>query len=215
MNNRYLYTLVENREYILQLSKCNKCPFFNVDIDKIVCICKKSKENDEYKYLFVDDISFITDNIKKPKYLLPDKEIDIPDWCELSSDSNLPTGEDISLYYKRENKIIKRKMYPYTFKNILKIEDDKVYNNDTDFKLSIIVNSVTAKIKKSKKQYVCSACGEKKIGITRKENLGMCLECWDLYNNDFNKKYTSYINNFRLKRKSDFINTEFKMIKEL
>jgi ribosomal protein S14 len=214
-NTKYIHTLIDNKEYILRFSKCNICPYFSVEEEKIVGICKKIKEGENFKYIQTE-VDFNLIKIKRTKHFISEQNINIPNWCELSSTPIFYNDNDnVYLYYKSENKVIKRKFYNfYILKNIQVVDESKVYNNDYDFKLSFIEEEKDNNNKKSKKQYICSSCGEKKKGISRYYNLGMCLDCWNKHNNDFNKKYISYINNFRLKRKSYYLNAEFKIIND-
>ncbi|MFW6272832.1 MAG: hypothetical protein ACOC2U_03535, partial [bacterium] len=61
----------------------------------------------------------------------------------------------------------------------------------------------------------CSHCGEKYISIDRKKNIGMCEKCWNLYKENKDEKYFSYINNFRLKRKSTRLEKIDKIVGDL
>lgn len=67
----------------------------------------------------------------------------------------------------------------------------------------------------NKKQEVCSVCGEEDESVKRNNNIGMCDDCWDTYQDDEEKKKQAFINNFRMKRNKDFPKQSFKIVDEI
>jgi hypothetical protein len=198
-NIRYIRTRIDDKPAKLLLNKCNFCPYFRFDKSDYICKCTK----------FTNDKNYSSNEIEK-KYVfdfygnitLPFLPIDIPDWCKLAD--NDTNEDDYFLTVLKDNYMLLK--YVCTSVSLDIINDNNITYKDG--KLST----------KSRSYYnysnleICSICGENKDTVKRKENLGVCEKCLEIYKDNESMKYFAYVNNFRLKRKSTFNKNNFKII---
>ena len=209
MNKRYIRTEIGGEKRIMELDSCNLCPllYFNHEDKEIRCL----KYNRPFKDIDARDSNIIkkcTNGFKFCRGIyLPLEDIKIPDWCGLSNDVTciqseifIKTGQNsYNDYYGMLDcfKIVLSKEVEYDNCFIKLIEKNSHRKVTTNFK-----NETNTRYLPPKKSDECSYCGENDSSVDRRIKNGMCDKCWDLYKDSKDEKYLSYINNFRLKRKS-------------
>jgi len=216
-NRKYIRLVVDDKDTWVSLSKCNYCPFFRFvkgELNGNCGRCSKfeNKENPEdptlldklYGYCVHYDTTTAS------------KDIPIPDWCGLS---DTLVKDDIIVYqltneYSKELTVVTTDNY-----NELPLISDINLRYTKGYKLmyqKTYNSGYTAPVSRYSPSYVekkiCSCCGQDKTDVSRTVNLGMCSDCWKLYEGDTEKKKFAKINNFRLKRKSDFSEKTFKIL---
>ncbi|MFW6225705.1 MAG: hypothetical protein ACOC3V_01940 [bacterium] len=222
MNIKYIKTEINNNDSIMVMDSCNLCPLLSFDHDTKVVRCLKY--NRPYKDIEPYKSNIIKQNTNGYKFsrgiYLPLEKIEIPKWCGLSDNISsikskiyVKTGQNkykYRFYYNKNNTCnydyqiqnSKDVDYDRCFIKLIKREDKPKRKINTNFKNENntkppISHTSTQKILKE-----CSYCGNKDTTVSRNNNMGMCEKCWNLYKENKDKKYLSYINNFRLKRKS-------------
>ena len=229
-NYRYVFTKIEKRPQFLLMSKCNFCPFMINDFKNGDAKCGKFV-NTKAGYNTKNFIQTVYGYVQKG-YGSQEMEIlthvDIPFWCGLPNHMTGISPNDAI------HSIVNGKLYSESGQNyantIQIISDDEVIysredyetlifkpkkdkfihhgtkNNITDIKVISESNKVETK--------TCSSCGEKKENIDRGKRDGMCDDCWDKFKKNKKKRQQFKINNFRLKRKIDWTDEEYKLIKK-
>jgi len=239
-NIRFIKTKVSSDDTYLILTKCDYCPYFSKDkyIGKLRC--GKSYNSPNNDNVISNDVRFTIKN----NNLVPEKEgIDIPEWCVLSKKMQDEMNNK-RIVYKSQNFIYEflspykkgiDRIMPDGYVELKYESDALVYNEHGQLYFdNQVKRNVTTPIDNKPSEYrhlpelfdsstyvskveskICSCCGEDKKEVDRSVNFGMCNECF--VKNDNNKlfKYKSYINNFRLKRKSNWIDDNFKIINNL
>lgn len=233
-NIRFIKTKISDDNAYVLLTKCDYCPHFLKDksIGKVSCGNSFNSLNNDN--IIQSDVRFM---LKNNNLVVQDSDTLIPEWCTLSDkmkdemdksrivyksrgfiyklispfskgvDKIIPDVyirhkyESDELEYNEEGKI-------YITNQILKKENDKIVNN-TNHVTTIPFTNYTKIIDKN----ICSSCGEDRDDVKRSENDGMCNDCYEKNKFDNMLKYYSFINNFRLKRKSDWSDNKFKIIK--
>jgi len=191
--DKYISTFVDDKPTCLKLNSCNLCPYLKIDAINKKSYCLKNSNT----------ISKLRSYTYEYGYHRPILKIDIPIWCHLSSDFFNCLTEKYVYFYKY-GEVVKKEI----------VCINKNFLNDIDVKYSInrlirkksnntdIINNII------ETNNTCSCCGKSKNNVNRDINMGMCKDCNDVFTND--KKYFIYINNFRLKRKSEYLNKKFK-----
>lgn len=213
-NFRFINTLVDGKPHSIYISKCNFCPLFKLDtyFYKAKCLLfKNPTENIDLDKNTISTVGGYSNRISKNKITryIPIKDIPIPDWCGLVKNyQSLRTSKE--LYIHTESVGYKLNILGDTKERLPHISE-KYLEFDEYFCLVRVVSPVTKighvdtiKIKK------CSLCGKEKEEVNRNEKLGMCNECWEANNFQKEKKHHAFINNFRMKRNSDYSTTLFK-----
>ena len=204
IKRKYVITNVESKPTLLAVSKCNYCPFFKFDAYKFESFCTKRDPHLPERSIGKTNAARYLDG-----YQYPMDDIKLPDWCELSV-LDFDCKLDDILYYKKGKLIVgeafncpadiditEDNSIKYVGQNLVKTEYIK------------IDNAIPTPILK-----ICSCCGEDKSDVDRTRNEGLCGDCLLLLDDtDTNKLNFIYINNFRLKRKSTYLNTDFKIVK--
>lgn len=208
MNNKYIITEVDDQPTVVSMSKCNMCPFFSLPSGSFSCYCtKRESATNPAKLVETVNAITITDGFR---YVLQD--IKQPKWCELSI-LQLDTDLDNYMYYKAVGNVAGRHVQdPGSLDLILdtaiKYSKNKLVK---DNKIKVAKSSDTPP--QIDNQKICSCCGKKKDDVIRSKNNGMCDDCWEEISTfDENKINSIYINNFRLKRKSTYSDSQFKKI---
>lgn len=233
-NIRFIKTKVSDDNVYLLLTKCDYCPYFCKDkyISKVRC--GKSFNSPNGDNVITSNVRFmIMDN----NLVVEDSDTIIPHWCTLSDkmktemDSKMirykSRGfiyEMLSFFIKGEDKIIPD-MYvkhKYGSDELEYNEGGKLYLQNQVINQPIKSNTVSPVYSTPRTfqtytppiiKNICSCCGEDKEDVKRNINNGICSDCFIKNNNTL--KYNSYINNFRLKRKSDWSKDNFKIINNL
>jgi hypothetical protein len=226
---RYIRTSVDNRPTILLLTKCNFCPFFKVDTNKFSrCLRFKDVDNRD-TITYIHAYSFKYSSVYDGCLNEPTFDVDIPKWCKL--DESLASDKvDLAMYTVVKDEIIRTT----NVANTLVVISDKFIKRDRDFKYITDKIPTTTKTPQETryeneysrlpvitptipevKKLICSCCGESMETVERNKNLGMCKTCWDENNNNIEIKKFSFINNFRLKRKNDYIPKFVKIVSEI
>jgi hypothetical protein len=220
-NVRYIRTKVDNNPVCLMLTKCNYCPFFKLmrnEDKKGICkvyynledINLSNKIKDIYGYSFSENVYEVI------------SDIDIPNWCGLEDKHENIKDLNIYFTFEENNNGCEFKVESSDVEK-LDIIGDYILKYSKGYKLtksSYNKNGYLTKesrdlfnsIISNKYKKICSCCGKEKDNVKRSEHIGMCSECWDKYKLNYKKYKLSYINNFRLKRKVDFSDTEFKLL---
>lgn len=221
-NRRYIRTLVDNKPAILELSKCNFCPYFKVESGKGTSICRKYSDfslNNFIAKLYSYSIRY-TDSYAHAIYD-PVNNIDIPDWCKLNK-SLCDNDIDFTVYIVENDKIVKivpksttlfmisDKYVKYEKKSEALVSTKISKYDSSSNVLALPQSTITNKIK-----LVCSCCGELVESVERNKNFGMCEKCWSENSNDVKIKRFSFINNFRLKRSSVYSKKIDKIAEEI
>ena len=219
-NARYIKTYIDNRPGLLRLTSCNLCPFLSFDKKNRMVRCSRftyNIKNSPDLFSNIIDTSINAYSISG-NICLPLTDINIPDWCKLAKDS-LDGQNGVYLYYKDDsnntqvvNNIITT--LPIT-SSTLAYHDRKLTKLITkDIKTVPALPANTFPPYRKPFLNKCSCCGEEKEKIDRNKNIGMCDSCWDKYKDDEKSKYFSFVNNFRLKRNSTWIDKIDKKIEE-
>lgn len=193
---RYINTVVNDNYVRLKLSRCNFCPLLLLDTKAKLARCRKVKDNGKFKEL---EKFFTSDKLSGREFT--NYKIDIKDWCELSKDKR--DKDDLTVY---ETSVLGYISHQEKYH-----EYDIIKDVDVEYKDNKLV-----KIKQrnfNTNYRICSCCGKYDYNVRRKINLGMCSKCFEKYSDDDTEtKYLVKINNFRLKRKVDYSNKNFKKI---
>jgi hypothetical protein len=221
LNKKFIRTLVNEKPAFLIMSKCNMCPFFNIDDKNKQGYCLKYKdENDSsvIKYIYSYSFKYIT-NVGIRYY--PAFDIDIPKWCLLTN--KLTSDVDYNVYVKNkvdkvdiiiENStildLISDRYIEYSefTGNLVRNKHYKDFISGTENNFNKLTNKKQENIvvEDNSKKEICSCCGNNKTNTERNFHLGMCYECWINYKWNRKIKIKSFINNFRLKRNVEYIN---------
>ena len=226
-NYRYVFTKIDKKPQFLIMSKCNYCPFMINDFHNGDVKCSKfidPKSSGIYKNF----ISFVYGYMQKGNSLFKMEaltRINIPYWCNLPDHLTEITPND-AIHTIVDGKLFIESGQNYS-DNVQIISDDEVMFNREDCeslilipkkgkyinynggKSTILTNTTTS----FKDTRMCSSCGEDKEDVDREKHNGMCINCWAKFKRNKKKKYFSYINNFRLKRKESWKNEEYKIVK--
>lgn len=202
IKRKYVITNVDNKPTLLAVSKCNFCPFFKFDSIKFECKCTKQDPHLPERLLQKTNAARYIDG-----YQYPMDDIKLPDWCELSV-LDFDCKLDDILYYKRDKLIIGEPFdcpvdIDITEDNSIKRVGQGLFKSEY-IKIDKVVTPILT---------ICSSCGKDKKDVDRNKNIGLCGDCLSTINNDSKKVQFAYINNFRLKRKSTYSESEFKIIK--
>ena len=222
MSVKYIKTQVDKKPVILTMNSCNLCPLLYYDSDSKTAKC--SKFSTPFKVSKLDG-NVIPTKINGYSYskgvYAPLTKIEIPSWCKLSD--NINDISKVETYVKSS-----QNTYRVIYDNVKELEllpYTKVQYDNTNLNLESKSNSNFSSKYGYKNEYKsayvppvtnkCSLCGELKNEVDRKTRHGMCNSCFENFNEDENKKYISFINNFRLKRKSTWIENVGKKVVNL
>lgn len=206
---KFIKTEVDEKAVRLKLSNCNYCPYFKFNIADKTCVCRK----------YVNNNGENSSNVILKRYnyelynfiYLPILETPIPEWCNLPSQET-DVDNEYTLSVLKEDYMISQ--FVSTKKDLDIINDETViYRNGKLVTKTVITRSYL--YIKPLNNTICSSCGKSKDDVNRKENLGMCNECWNLYSKNEIKKHFAYINNFRIKRQSTYKEIKYKKVKFL
>lgn len=218
---KYIGTKIDNKSAIMGLSTCNMCPFLYFESHSKSAFCKNPRE----EHLTKKHIMVCYSYMYNDGYHYPLNEVSIPDWCQLSNmvvdilgakkisyqdsgDVHTDTITSFGEFHIYADKKLKFK----GCKLETKFAPDNKDNTTTQKSLPERT-TYSAPIPVVKKE-VCSLCGESKEDVDRTKKLGMCEKCWKKISKkkDNDKIYFAYMNNFRLKRKSTYSESDFKKI---
>lgn len=233
-NVRFLKTRVDGEDIYMIMNKCNLCPYLMVDKDNYRAVCGNPVKKKEIDDTVNTDIMYYE---KGDRVTVLD-DCRIPDFCYLSKNlkdefdkGTLKVKKNETLYIysseRKGNEKILSEVYVcfneeggFTFSDKFNkyLEAREKYNEK---KLEKEKNTTQNVISKETELFthttiiigdICSCCGEKKESVDRNTNDGMCNECNEKSKTNYDLVYNSYINNFRLKRKKEFIEKNFKKI---
>jgi len=217
---RYIFTKVDGKPQFLVMRKCNLCPYLINGFKKGEALCGKYIN---VKSSFVDKnfISKVHGYIqRKPGTQNMDilSMVDIPFWCGLPNHLT-QISHNGTIHTIKDGKIFLESGQNYA--NLVQVKDASFVEYD-DKHESLITKvekpthrnyaTSTGSSWKSKYLTLCSFCGKEKDEVDRNNHLGMCDSCWDKNKFSHPKRHTSFINNFRLKRKEDWKNETFKIV---
>jgi len=226
-NYRYIFTKVDGRPQFLIMKTCNLCPYLINDSINGCAICGKYA-NAKAKYNNPGYISKVHGYIQRKagsRNMDILSKVDIPFWCGLPNHLTKISPND-TIHTIKDGKVFLESGQNYA--NTIQVIDSAfvIYDENHELLISRPDNPTYVKYGskdktstssgtkwKSKYLSVCSSCGESKDGVDRDNHIGMCDECWDKNKFSHPKRHISYINNFRLKRKEEWKDDEFKMIK--
>jgi len=221
---RYIFTKVDNRPRFLVINRCNLCPFLINDSDNSSAKCGK--------YINSNSVWTEKNYIMKVHGYIQKKagstdlriltHVDIPEWCELPNHLVQISPND-NINYIKDGKLNVESGQNYA--NTIQIIDGKEVDFGTDGESLILkpakptyINYGTTPMSHKTTETskintdVCSFCGEDKENVDRDNHLGMCDDCWDKCKFSHPKRYSARINNFRLKRRKDWVDEDFKII---
>lgn len=214
---------------------------FNIDRFKCSCRTFSNEMQDSTVDLFVIDYKdngIVQDNIKIPKWCLLSNSIDdliknrityrifpnglLINHCDYCDDNELEFI-DVEKLRNEEDAVMEEFMSRLSQKsnnsnpkNFIDKEIDIHKDfNDIGFNDSVSTEYSEEKYEFQtpiKKQEICSICGQENETVERNNNIGMCDNCWNIYQNDDKKKKQAFINNFRMKRNQKFLKESFKII---
>jgi hypothetical protein len=228
---KFIRSFFDDKKSIIKIEGCQHCPLMKFKIIDSVCVCRSFLNNGinivEPWVLNYTDTGLILD------------KINIPNWCKLPNDleelkknrtcykpfissvlidpNDLSNDDELPFINLNTLSITNsKKVYDYLLSLVDKSSSLGFYTNSKNVYNNIDnINSEKYNINKIKHE-VCSYCGEEDETVKRDINIGMCNDCWGLFNEDEEKKKQSFINNFRMKRKNKFdYNKTFKIIKEI
>jgi len=233
-NHRYVYTMVDKRPQFLIMDKCNFCPFLINDMKNGAALCGKfinpASILEEKNY--ISKVYGYVQKIYQRNEMNILTQVDIPSWCnlpdhlsEISPNDNINYVKDGKLNvecgqnYSNAVQIIDVNEVQYDLdgeKIILKPKQPTYINYGKDGKRFTSDDSIPANPSESSTAVidgeVCSMCGEEKEDVNREIRLGMCDDCWSKSKFSHPKRYTAKINNFRLKRKEDWVGEDYKKV---
>lgn len=211
-NIRYVKTEINGVKAPMCMNSCNLCPLLGIDREKMTANCLRFKRT-------FRDIEPQTSNVIKKIYgykytkgvYLPLEIIEIPNWCLLSDKKESVLYTSL-IFVKTKNNGYRICYDNLDVLNIINSQDIEYGENGIDliFKDKIKTTEPFGLLpEKTQKNNIliekCSCCGEMKEKTDRNKYYGMCEDCWNKNKNNEQVKYFSYINNFRLKRKSTWI----------
>jgi hypothetical protein len=228
-NYRYLFTKIDKRPQFLVMKTCNLCPYLINDFKNGEALCGKYA-NTNASYPDKGFISKVHGYIQRKidsKHMDILSGVDIPYWCGLPDHLTKITKND-SIHTIKDGKVFLESgqnyantiqiidssfvVYDENHESLISRPDNPTYVNygsNGKRSTSSTTNNTTWK---SKYLTMCSSCGEEKEEVDRNIHLGMCDNCCDKNKFSHPKRYNAKINNFRLKRKEDWKNDEFKPI---
>lgn len=234
-NIRFIKTKVGDDGVYLILTKCDNCPYIAKDVFASKVRCGHSFGSKNRDNVILNDAEFIIKN----NNIENKSDVQIPEWCSLCDRMKDEMDKKL-IRYKSDGVIYSLlsffrkgvdKILPDIYVTRKNRSDELEYNEDGKFFLenqvklkenenviikplqtfehnSVVVNNTIQK-------NICSCCGEGKEEVDRYINDGICNDCLDIIKNDKKVKYRSYINNFRLKRKSTWSKNNFEIINNL
>lgn len=210
INIKYIKTKINGEPKILCMVTCNLCPMLKFNAASRTAFCSK--------YFCALDVIGLSHNIISNNIWgyscyqgvsSPYRDLQIPTWCGLQS--HLPiVNTSNQLYTRTGHNTYSTEINESTNLAVFSSQYIK-YDN-------VLTNLITNRVTNLPMVYndgsrlllddfgsseKCSCCGKLSKDVKRTEHIGMCDNCWD--KNDKNIEYFSYINNFRLKRKSTWI----------
>lgn len=225
----------------MKLSGCQFCPLMRFDMINTRCLCRwfKDERNNTVVDVFVIDYTekgVVEDKIKIPNWcglsntiesLLQDRVtyrsfpssviINENDDCD---DNELPFID--AEKQKNEEDVLMEKFMIQLSKRPANFDPEEFIDGEvnkpnlpTKYNFSDEDDERYGYQSPIKKFEVCSSCGEEDETVKRKENIGMCDDCWDEYQFDEEKKKQAFVNNFRMKRNKDFPSEPFKIVNEI
>jgi len=230
--HRYVFTKIDKKPAFLIMGKCNFCPFVINDFEGGCARCGKFVNVNIHKttpnyitkvYGYMQK-GYGTQNMEMLTH------IDIPHWCGLPNHIAKITPNDAI------HTIVNGKLFIESGQNYANtvqiISDDNVMFSKEDYESLILTPEKPSIIKYSgsggrirsypstsstdtysdKDTKICSFCGDDKENVERDKRLGMCDDCWSKYKFSHPKRHISYINNFRLKRRENWKNEEYKKV---
>ena len=230
-NYRYVFTKIDKKPQFLIMSKCNFCPFMINDFKNGDAKCAKfinPKPKQHFSRNFLQTVyGYIQKGYDSREMEILTK-IDIPTWCQLPDHMTKISPND-AIHSISNGKIFIESGQNYA-NTIQIISDDEVIISKVDYESLILkpkedkfikygrgkksnVTDVTIIGETKVETDVCSFCGEDKENIDRYNHLGMCGDCWSKNKFSHPKRYVSKINNFRLKRKMNWTDDEYKLVK--
>lgn len=211
---KYVFTKIDKRPHYLIMDRCNHCPFLINDFQNSNAKCGKfvdTKSTSENYICRVHGYIQTKPGTSKMEIL---SEIPIPSWCGLPNHI-IDISPNDNIHYIKNGKLIieSGQNYANTI-SIIKSDEIKYSNEDGD---SLITKSKKSKYKYNKIKItpntkLCSSCGEDKEDVDREVHNGMCKGCRKMYKKDKNKLYSSFINNFRLKRRESWKKEGYKVV---
>ena len=227
-NYRYVFTKIDKRPRYLIMSKCNFCPFMINDFHNGYAKCGKfinSNQKQHYSSNFIQTVYGYMQKGYGSQEMEILTRIQIPDWCGLPNHLTKISPNDI-IYSIVNGKLFTESGQNYA-NTIQIISDDEIQYSRVDYESLVLVakkdkyihygkNNVSdAKVVSDDKieTKICSSCGKHKEKINRDKRDGMCDACWTKYKKNKKKRYQTKINNFRLKRKVDWTDEEYKLVK--
>lgn len=208
---RYVKTKVDNEPTILMLTRCNKCPFFNLVGYSGRCNKLNKQVKKVVSYQKNTHRAYTTEKVEIPT--------DCPLPCHLTNKKN--TYIENAYYYNSKGKFrienssrLNRVLcdnFAIMSKNGCKLKRNKTKLHSND-------KVGNPRLKKTKplidnKSKICSCCGEESNTVNRLENLGTCDKCWPDIKDDNVKKYRASIVNLRIRRFVPWIdNTKIEIV---
>lgn len=240
-NRRYIITEISGQNRIFYMNKCNFCPFFKISAFNKMSKCDhKETFNEDIEHIraytfggkkgkyiplgVIDTPNFcklptmvsdiITEDMVNKIQIISDK------YVEFDENFNLVKTDSINfvssqkntfnqLICDSENNISKKSTSNTTVETPQTVEekDDPI---PTKTEPSCTQRNYNRPIYKIFER--CSCCGKMYKSVERYKNDGMCETCIETYSDDEEKVQFAKMNNFRLKRKSDFSEIKYKII---
>ena len=232
--NRFIKIYHEDKKVIMEITGCENCPLMQLHTFSYSASCRIFSNKTPYigrVEMYNIETNKVFGHLIIPQFCQLPSSVEGLSNCELiykissimisteyiNKDEKLPTIKGIPtlkkpLYKAGEDFIIKKNNI-YLPDNTTLLLPETVSN--TPRSSSIFPPTTPVSTPVYVKKDTCSVCGTEEESVDRKKNLGMCDECNLLYKNNNKMKQKAFINNFRLKRKVDFVNKKFKFNKEI
>lgn len=216
---RYIYTKVDKIPQFLVLEKCNLCPFLINNFKGGEALCAKyinTKPVIGKRDNFITTVHGYIQRKANSQKLDIFSDIYIPDWCELPNHLTKISVNDVITTIKNGNLYMESGQ---NYSNMVRVIDSSFVKYDDDnenliskTEESTYINHNNSTPTSYKNKCVCSFCGEEKEDVNRNDHIGMCDVCWGKFKFSHPKRYNAKINNFRLKRKEDWKDKDYKKI---